>query len=91
MNRLYSHRLVANLNSHPLNAHPLIRYRRRYKLSQMEAAARVGVAQSFWSLLENGEAYASVRVARRIAAITGVSWLRLVDLGDSETVAHAGK
>lgn len=74
-----------------LTEHPLVEYRRRKKLSQVEAAARVGVTQAFWSRLENGEAFASIPLARHIAKITKVDWLRLVNLGDDEKVAHAGK
>lgn len=66
--------------------HPLLAFRHaNNNMSQSEAAALVGITQEMWSRLERGTAYASPKVAKRIAELTGVALESLLNFGDNET------
>lgn len=67
----------------------LVTFRASRAINQTEAGALVGITQSQWSLLENGRAFASPRVANRIAKLTGVTLESLLNLGDNDSVADA--
>lgn len=65
--------------------HPLLAFREANgHLSQAEAAAQVGITQAHWSRLEAGKSHCRPRVAKRIAALTGVSLECLLGLSDNE-------
>lgn len=65
--------------------HPLLAFRHANdNMSQAQAAALVGITQEMWSRLERGTAYASPKVAKRIADLTGVALESLLNFGDNE-------
>src|SRR5260370_31908928 len=52
-----------------MTAQDLVEGRKRVKLTQVEAAAKLGVSQPYLSLLEQGERNAPTRLARRAAKL----------------------
>lgn len=64
---------------------PLAAFRKsNNEMSQADAAALVGITQEMWSRLERGTAYASPKVAKRIAELTGCALESLLNFGDNE-------
>jgi DNA-binding XRE family transcriptional regulator len=58
----------------------LIAYRREHDLSQLEAAAQLGVSQVTWHYIERGERVPSVPLAKKMAKMTGVPAARILGL-----------
>lgn len=70
--------------------HPLAAFRKTKGLTQVQAAALVGISQPQWSNLEHDLVYASPKIAKRIATLTGVPMERLLNLTDNDSGAYAG-
>lgn len=51
----------------------------RGKMSQREAANRVGITQAFYCEIEKGKKKPSVDVAKRIAKVLGFEWTRFFE------------
>jgi DNA-binding XRE family transcriptional regulator len=60
-----------------MQTHPLTKYRDLYRKTQQEIAAEVGVSRWTINRIELGERSPSVKLAKRIAALTGI---RIADL-----------
>lgn len=69
----------------------LLAYRERTKLSQADAADLAGITQSHWSRLENGETFASPKLAKTLTRLTGVPFETLLGVADSDSGANAGE
>ena len=60
----------------------LLAFREARRLSQVQAAALVGISQAQWSRLESGLSGARPRIARHISKITGVPLETLLNFGE---------
>jgi DNA-binding XRE family transcriptional regulator len=60
-----------------MQIHPLTKYRELYGKTQQEIAASVGVTRWTINRIELGDRAPSVKLARRLASLTGI---RLADL-----------
>ncbi|GHU77585.1 hypothetical protein AGMMS49992_25950 [Clostridia bacterium] len=53
--------------------------RRTKGITQVELARKVGITQSGYSQIENGEVKPKVKVAKRIAQVLGTNWAEFYD------------
>ena len=67
-----------------MHKHPMLAFREANGLSQADAAKRVGITQEMWSRIETETTFASPRVAKRIADLTGMALERLLNFGDND-------
>lgn len=68
----------------------LLKFREDRELSQADAAALVGIDQSHWCRLENGETFAGPKLAKKLSELTGVSLETLLGIADDDSGVHAG-
>lgn len=69
--------------------HPLVAFREANgNLSQAQAAELVGITQAQWSRLESG-GFASPKIAKRIADLTGVDKNLLLNFDDNDSGLNA--
>lgn len=57
----------------------LVNIRKRYNLTQLQVAQRVGIAQPVYNRIETGKSNPSVDTAKKIAAVLGFNWTRFFD------------